>query len=82
MPVNFDLTLGFFCGAFRNLLKIRFLVSVVKLSTTESYLITVNVLKATWYFATENVLPLQISENAEGKSRIHASSRMQLLRLR
>ena len=65
-PVNFDLPLDFYGGACRNLLKIRFLlVSAIKLSTTKSQLITVNMLKAPLYFVKESNLPLQISENSE-----------------
>ena len=46
-PVNFDLPLDFYGGARRNVLKIRFLlVSAINVSTTESYLITVSILKA------------------------------------
>ena len=76
-PVNFDLPLDFYGGACRNLLKIRFLlVSAINLSTTESQLIAVSILKATLYFVTESMLPLQISENSKGGSRIHATSRM------
>ena len=46
-PVNFDLPLDFYGGACRNVLKICFLlVSAINVSTTESYLITVSILKA------------------------------------
>ena len=76
-PLNFDLPFDFYGGACRNLLKICFLlVSAINLSTTESQLITVNILKANLYFLTESMLPLQISENSDGGSRIHATSRM------
>ena len=65
-PVNFDLPFEFYGDACRNLLKVRFvLVSAINLSTTQSYLRTVNMLKATLYFAKESKLPLQISENSE-----------------
>ena len=65
-PVNFNLPLDFYDGASRNLLKIRFLLaSAINLSSTESQLITANMLKGTFYFVKESKLPLQISENSE-----------------